>query len=144
MTSEEEFKKIIDQDQDYLNKFHEDQILEKIKNITSEGTSAIEDRRITRITRTLLWTAKLLTSIFKRDRMRSDTVINLAKELNDLSKKSEAQTKKLITLTRWLIIWTIILAILTLTLFLKDIGVFPKTNKATNSGIDKPQKSDKK
>jgi hypothetical protein len=143
MTSEEELKKIIDQDQDYLNKFHEDQLLEKIKNITSEGTSEIEDKRITRITRTILWTAKLLTSIFKRDRMRSDEIIDLTRELNDLSKKSEAQTKKLISLTRWLIIWTVILAILTLTLLLRDIGVFPKNNKQINSGTHNTQKSDK-
>jgi hypothetical protein len=143
MTPEEEFKKIIDQDQDYLNKFHEDQILEKIKNITSEGTSEIEDKRTARITRTLLWVAKLLTSIFKRERVRTDTVINLAKELNNLSKKTEIQTKKLIFLTRCLIGWTIILAILTLTLLLKDIGFFTKTNKAINGSIDQNQTSDK-
>ena len=144
MTPEEELKKIIDQDQDYLKKFHEDQILEKIKNITSEGTSAIEDRRITRITRTLLWTAKLLTSIFKRDRMRSDEIINLAKELNNLSKKTEIQTGKLICLTRWIIVWTILVAILTLFLVLRDIGVFTKTNNAINSRINNTTSSDKK
>ena len=144
MTPEEELKKIIDQDQDYLNKFHEDQILEKIKNITSEGTSEIEDKRISRITRTLLWTAKLLTSIFKRDRMRSDEIINLTKELNNLSKKTEIQTGKLICLTRWIIAWTIFVSILTLFLVLKDIGVFTKTIKEINSRINNTTSSDKK
>ena|SRR4030042_3506850 len=144
MIPEEEFKKIIGQDSDYLNKFHEDQILEKIKNITSEGTPAIEDVRITRITRTLLWTAKLLTSIFKRDRMRSDEIINLTKELNNLSKKTEIQTGKLICLTRWIIVWTIFVAILTLFLVLKDIGVFTKTIKEINSRINNTTSSDKK
>ena len=144
MTAQNEFKKIIDQDQDYLNKFHEDELLTKIKNIVSEGTLEIEDQRTRRITRTLLWVAKLLTSIFKKERVRTDTVINLAKELNNLSKTSEKQTRKLIRLTRWLICWTIFLAFLTLFLILKDFGVFTKHTVQTNKGINNPTQNDKK
>jgi len=144
MTPQDESKQIIDQDQDYLNKFHEDELLTKIKNIVSEGTLETEDQRTRRITRTLLWVAKLITSVFKRERMRSDTVINLGKELNDLSKTSAKQTETLIRLTRWLIVWTIILAIFTLTLLFKDLGIFTKFNQASNSRINDTTKSDKK
>jgi hypothetical protein len=144
MTQQNESSQHVDQDPDYLNKFHEDELLTKIKNIASEGTLEIEDQRTARITRTLLWFAKLLTGIFKRERMRSDATLKLAKELNDLSKKSEAQTRKLISLTHWLIGWTIFLAFLTLFLILKDFDVFTKRTVQTNKGINNATQNDKK
>jgi|SRR5271157_14400 len=63
-----------------------------------------------------------------------------------ISQTAENQTKKIITLTRWLIIWTILLFAITVMIVLKDFGVIPnipnqiiQTMEDHNNTNDHPQ-----